>query len=344
MKHLYLLLIHLVLFMGACAGNKSANETATNKQEKVIVAYVTSWSDGIPETKHITHINYAFGHVNETFDGVRIDKEDRLRQIVGLKSNHPELKIMLSIGGWGSGRFSEMAADENLRKSFAADCQRVVQAFKLDGIDIDWEYPTSPLAGISYSPDDRDNYTLLMRDIRAAIGKDKLLTHATAANAEHIDYRATDQYLDFTNVMAYDMGNPPLLHSALYRSENAGGHTSDEAIKKHLAAGVPKHKLVMGMPFYGRAVQGFSRPKDLTKAHEMEGYTYHWDDIAKVPYLTDSTGVLVFGYENIESLTIKCQYILDNELLGAMYWDYSGDNEAGDLQRTVYETLYSPNN
>ena len=48
---------------------------------------------------------------------------------------------------------------------------------------------------------------------------------------------------------------------------------------------------------------------------------------------------LVFGFENPRSLAIKCQYILDKDLLGGMYWDYSGDNEQGDFRRTVAENL-----
>jgi chitinase len=308
--------------------------------QKVIVAYVTSWSDKMPDPQYITHINYAFGHVNDSFDGVRISNEDRLKQIVAIKNSTPELKILLSIGGWGSGRFSEMAADEKLRISFAQDCQRVVQEFNLDGIDIDWEYPTSSLANISSSPEDTENYTLLMRDIRQAIGKDKLLTQATAASAEYMDHKALDQYLDFTNIMAYDMGNPPLHHSALYRSDMVGKYTAEEALQRHIDAGVPKHKLVLGMPFYGRAAEGFQRPRDLTKAHEMTGFTAHWDEVALVPYLTnDTTGVMVFCYENLQSLAIKCQFIVEKDILGAMYWSYDGDNEAGDLRRTVYENV-----
>ena len=96
----------------------------------------------------MTHINYAFGHVNESFDGVRIDNEERLKQIVDLKKQNPELKVLLSVGGWGSGRFSEMAANDEYRRAFAADCDRVVKEFALDGIDIDWEYPTSSMANI----------------------------------------------------------------------------------------------------------------------------------------------------------------------------------------------------
>ena len=138
---------------------------------RVIVAYVTSWSDVTPDPHSMTHINYAFGHVNNTFDGVRIDNPDRLRAISGLKQQNPKLKVLLSVGGWGSGRFSEMAATDSTRRAFAADCRAKVKEYGLDGIDIDWEYPTSDAAGISSSPDDTRNYTLLMRELRRALGK-----------------------------------------------------------------------------------------------------------------------------------------------------------------------------
>ena len=147
------------------------NAQRADSDKKIVVAYVTAWSKIMPDSKMMTHINYAFGHVNDTFDGVRVDNPDRLKQIAALKKENPELKVLLSIGGWGSGRFSEMAADQKFRKSFAKDCQRIVKEFKLDGIDIDWEYPTSSAAKISSSPQDTENFTLLMRDIRKAIGK-----------------------------------------------------------------------------------------------------------------------------------------------------------------------------
>ena len=115
----------------------------------------------------------------------------------------------------------------------------------LDGIDIDWEYPTSNAAGISSSPDDTKNFTLLMRDIRKAIGPKKLLTLATVASGEYIDFQAILPYIDFVNIMSYDMGNAPKHHSALYSSDNSGRMTGDKAVKAHLAAGVPADKLVI---------------------------------------------------------------------------------------------------
>ena len=310
-----------------------------NVQEKVIIAYVTSWSRVMPDPTYMTHINYAFGHVNDSFNGVRIDNEERLRQICSLREQNPALKVMLSIGGWGSGKFSEMAADEALRKAFAADCQRVVEEFGLDGVDIDWEYPTSAAAKISSSPDDTKNFTLLMEDIRAEIGKNKLLTLASAANAKYIDFRAIEPVVDFVNIMSYDMASAPRHHSPLFRSEIAGHTTSEEAVNAHLKAGIPKEKLVMGMPFYGRGGKPISNFIDYNKIESLEGYEKKWDDVAKVPYLVDADGVLVCGYDDPQSLAIKCKYILDQGLLGGMYWDYAGDNKSGDLKKAVFEGL-----
>ncbi len=333
MKTLKLIMLTVLALM-VCSITKAGGK----KDSKVIVAYVTSWSKIMPDPEYMTHINYAFGHVNETFNGVRIDNENRLREIVALKSIKPELKVLLSIGGWGSGRFSEMAADENNRDAFAKDCRRIVDEFQLDGIDIDWEYPTSSAAKISSSPDDTKNFTLMMKAIRKAIGKKKLLTLATVANANYIDFKKINSYIDLVNVMAYDMASAPKHHSALYRSDNSGGITSHESVNAHLLAGVPLSKLVLGMPFYGRGGSKYPNFKYYHEANANE-FTKQWDDVAKVPYYADKEGELVFGYENPASLAIKCQYILDNNLRGGMYWDYSGDDMQSDLRRTVYESL-----
>ena len=76
MKHFFAFLVALVCTLVAFAGKGS---------ESVVVAYVTSWTRTMPDPTVMTHINYAFGHVNEQFNGVRIDNEKRLRDIVSLK-------------------------------------------------------------------------------------------------------------------------------------------------------------------------------------------------------------------------------------------------------------------
>lgn len=337
LKKLFLPIGILLFVLLSCQTKKEKEEPVTGK---VVIAYVTSWSSIMPDPAYVTHINYAFGHVTDHFNGVRIDNEERLRSIVALKKDSPSLKILLSIGGWGSGRFSEMAADENNRKSFAEDCKRVVKEFDLDGIDIDWEYPTSTLADISASPDDTENFTLLMQDIRHAIGNNKLLTLASAATAQFIDFRAIDPYMDFINIMTYDMGGAPVHHAALYRSENVGRNCAHESVEKHFAAGVPYEKIVLGMPFYGRGGQGgIPRGISYKEIEKLDGYQFMWDEKAQAPYLTDSTGAFVCGYEDPRSIAVKCQYIKDKNLFGGMYWEYNDDNDDGDLRKAVYNGL-----
>ena len=324
MKNLLVLLVVLCGWVGAFA----------KKAEPVVVAYVTSWTRVMPDPTVMTHINYAFGHVNEQFNGVRIDNEQRLRDIVALKKQQPKLRVMLSIGGWGSGRFSEMAGSETNRKAFAKDCRRVCNELGLDGIDIDWEYPTQNSAGISASPNDTENFTLLMRDLREALGKKLWLTLASVGSAQFIDFKSCQQYLDVVNVMAYDMGNAPKHHSALYRSKIVGWLCALDAVEAHRKAGVPDEKIVLGMPFYGRGKSGvYMKYRDRDKHTETEV----WSNTSKASFLVDEDGELVIGFESPRSIAMKCAYIKEQGLRGAMYWEYADDNEQGDLQRAVWQ-------
>ncbi|WP_321333896.1 glycosyl hydrolase family 18 protein [uncultured Bacteroides sp.] len=305
----------------------------------VILAYVTSWDRSIPDPEVLTHINYAFGHVTQSFDGVRINNEERLQMISKLKQKKKSLKVLLSIGGWGSGNFSEMAANKEYRKAFAADCKRVIKQFNLDGIDIDWEFPTSSSAKISSSPEDTKNYTLLMHDIRKAIGKRKLLTLASQAGAGYIDFPEVNKYIDFVNIMTYDMASAPKHHSGLYRSNMTGWLSCEESVEKHIKAGIPIHKLVLGIPFYGHGRDQVPNYINYNKIKELTNYTAQWDDVAKAPYLTDSTGRVVCNYDDERSIKIKCSYLLNKGMLGAMYWDYGGDDKEGTLQNALFKGI-----
>lgn len=335
MKRILYIITAATLLLGSCSADKKAIES-----DKVVIAYVTSWSSVIPDPAHITHINYAFGHVTNSFDGVRIDNPERLKAMVALKEVKPELKVMLSVGGWGSGRFSEMAATDANRKAFAKDCSRVVEEFGLDGIDIDWEYPTSDAAGISASPEDTDNFTLLMKELRKALPAGKLLTMASVATAEYVNFKEVIEYLDFVNIMTYDMASAPKHHSGMYRSEMSPGITCEEGILAHFEAGVPMEKLVFGMPFYGRAsgaLEGFNDYKSLIQL-PTDKFTAAWDDTAKAPYLVEvASGNVVCTYDDPRSIAIKCDYIAEKGMKGAMYWDYDGDTEDHTLARAVWD-------
>ena len=307
-------------------------------QKQIVVAYVTSGSDELPDMSLMTHIDYAFGHVNETFDGIVISRPERLEAIVSAKG---EVKVCLSVGGWGSGRFSEMAATEAGRKAFARDCARVIEEYGLDGIDLDWEYPTSSSAGISSSPADKQNFTLLVKDLRAVLGSDKLLTMASSSSAKYVNFKDFIDYMNFVNLMTYDMGDPPYHNAGLYKSGKTR-RSCDESVTLHYQAGVPFDKIVLGMPFYGRddeKTKPFTAGDDDNFVYYCDiakgDYTECWDATAMVPYLTDAAGTMMLSYDDETSIGLKADYVKQKGLKGAMYWAIEGDDSNWTLSKAI---------
>ena len=308
------------------------------------MGYVTYWGNTLPDPALLTHINYAFAHIKSDFESLDIKSTSRLSKVADLKKVNPNLKISLSVGGWGAGNFSEMAADENHRKKFCQNCLAAVKKYNLDGIDLDWEYPTSSSAGISSSPDDKQNFTLLVKDLRAALGDDKLVTMASSASAKYVDFKSCADYMNFVNLMTYDMGDPPYHNAGLYRSSMTK-RSCDESVTLHLNAGVPLEKIVLGVPFYGRdnnkaftssdPDDNFIYYKDIVKG----SYTDRWDDNAKVPYLTDASGSMVLSYDNETSIGLKADYVKQKGLKGAMYWAVEGDDANWTLSKAIASRL-----
>lgn len=326
------------LYCANAVAQGGAGEATISKK---VVAYVTSWSSITPDPNVMTHINYAFGGVGDDYK-VFGEGVSRMQAIVKLKQQNPDLKVLISVGGWGRGKFTPMTKSEEGRKTFAASCVKFCEDYGLDGIDIDWEFPGNNSSGEQSPTDEKQNYTLLMRDLREALGDKYLLTMASSSNPGYYDYKSCIQYLDFVNVMTYDMASDPNHHSALYRGGEVGNGWSvaHESIQKHLNAGIPADKLVMGLAFYGNSGHGSQISlQQIKDGIESGKWTDHWDDVAKVPYVTDANGTFAYGYDDERSLSIKCQYILDNDLAGGMYWEYANDDDFGTERTTVYEKL-----
>ena len=153
----------------------------------------------------------------------------------------------------------------------AASAVRVFRTFPFDGIDLDWEYPCYGEAEIASSPEDKANFTLLLKTIREALdgqgaqdGRHYLLTIAAGADQYYVDGTEMDQvqqYLDYVQLMTYDMrGGFQMLtghHSNLYTpTGDLFRISADASVKLFLAAGVPKEKLVIGAAFYSRIWNG----------------------------------------------------------------------------------------
>lgn len=334
----------VVVLLSACQNKKqsASADGLENESKYIVLAYVTSWGESTPDPTYVTHINYAFGHVTDDFKGIRVDNESRLRMITGLKEKKPTLKVLLSVGGWGSSRFSEMAFADSTRQAFAADCKRVVDSFALDGIDIDWEYPGSDMAGISCAPEDMENFTLLMRDVRSAIGKEKLLTIATSASARYYDLKAIEPFVDYVNIMAYDMEESPNHHAALHCSDMTEEWSCEKAVAAHVTGGFPVERLVLGIPFYGHGTSEAPETLDYRHIVLLDSLQSRWDSVAQVPYLVNTQGHVIVNCENPQSIALKCQFLHRKGMLGAMYWDYDCDDEKGTLRNAVYQGVIKP--
>jgi chitinase len=274
--------------------------------DKRIIGYFISWGvygrdfhiTDIPVDK-ITHINYAFANINsETLEIMLgdayadIDKyypgdswepgslRGSFHQLQILKDNHPDIKTLISVGGWTwSTYFSLVAETETTRQNFAASCVEFIQEYEFDGVDIDWEYPVAGgSSGNYYSPDDAENFVLLLEELRSQLDDagDYLLTVATPAGPDKIanhDLAGMEPYLDWFNIMTYDFhgpwggeGDAVTGHlSALYYQENDPlpppyntSFNADAAVQAYLSEGVPADKIQLGIPFYGRGYNGVS--------------------------------------------------------------------------------------
>src|SRR5262249_44509657 len=148
---------------------------------------------------------------------------------------------------------------------------QLVRNYSLDGVDLDWEYPGQGVAGIKNRPEDKQNFTLLLKTLREQLdaesdsGKRTGVTRYTltiaAADREYFDPTQMGRlhaYPDWINLMSYDFFNSltPTTghHAGLYRSQHAAptDRDADSAVKQYLAAGVPAEKIVLGVAFYGR--------------------------------------------------------------------------------------------
>ncbi|MDM4720149.1 glycoside hydrolase family 18 protein [Micromonospora sp. WMMA1363] len=230
----------------------------------------------------------------QSVDGVADQWTDPLKgnfnQIKKLKQKHPNLKVLVSIGGWTYSKFfSDAAATDASRKKFVKSCVDMfikgdlpklgddpaggpgAAAGVFDGIDIDWEFPASPdgHTGNHHGPQDTANFTALLAEFRAQLGAGKLLTAALPAGPNKISKIEVTQiasYLDLGNIMTYDMhgawegSGPTNFNDPLYRSAqdpaDGTGLTADDAITTYLGKGFPAGKITLGVPFYARGWTG----------------------------------------------------------------------------------------
>ncbi|MEO3403618.1 glycoside hydrolase family 18 protein [Mucilaginibacter sp. CAU 1740] len=335
------------------------------KQKKhVIIGYVGGYR-GLTDTTMVdptklTHINYAFVDVqhNRAWLTHRRTDTTNFRYLVGLKKKNPNLKVLISIGGWiWSKNFSDMALTDTGRKAFAASAVDIIRQFKMDGVDIDWEYPNAYGAGNVYRPEDKVNYTLMFVELRAELdklqketGKKKLLTAAVGAFerfTQNTEMDKVGKLLDYINLMTYDYGaDLAVHHTGLYGSKYLKTeNNSDAGTQAFINAGVPREKLVLGMAFYSRSVRvsdstktglgskslgrmrggGYTFIKDSLLTNKA--FKYYRDKSAQAPYLYNPTTRQFLSFDDEWSIKKKCKYVKKQGMAGVMFWEYADDKK-----------------
>lgn len=320
----------------SCSASKNNNDNTEAEQTQYeCIAYACEAEGALPPAHMVTAINYLAGYPNENCDGLNINNPERLRKIVDLKRQNPDLKVILSMGGANAGStgWPEMTGNDSLRALFVADAKTKVEQYNLDGLDFDWEFPANKA--------EADNYLKLFRDVRKALGPDKIVSAAAGFWGNGFDVKEAMKYLDYINLMTYDMGwQAPYHHTSLRRSPLSGVCTIEESLDSCLSKGLDYKDIVLGLAFYGRGDgKNFADWTDYRDISPRQGMEERWDDIACVPYIVDSIGTLIIGYENPRSLKIKCDYIKAKGMRGGMYWRTELDNDSLDLTRTVAHEL-----
>ena len=242
---------------------------------KIIVAYVAGWKnfdEGKFPAHQVTHINYAFAHVDSA--GLvapmeaRYGERDSLNfiKLHSLKKKNKDLKILVSIGGWTHSKgFSDAVLTEAGRKKLTQSGIAYLIKHQLDGLDFDWEYPALQGDNNPVRPEDRENFVLMLKSFRQALDSlgrlnqtHYLSTIASGGFRKYLEVNnlaEAQQYLDFINIMAYDFytaGDRETGHHANLFQRGKKQVSAAITVEEHTEFGVPAEKLVLGIPFYGK--------------------------------------------------------------------------------------------
>jgi len=341
--------------------NVSAQTAAlANNLPKRLVADYGYWSrtqtppyssDQIPFQK-LTHINHS-GVSFDASGGLTVPDgflEPQLLQ----KAHAQGIPVLLLLGGDFPGLETSTAALPNL----IANLKSFIKENAYDGLDIDWEYPGLAGSTQHFRPEDKQNYTRLLKELRTRFDEHEkqlhrplFLTIATGASPEFLAHTEMDKvqpYVDTVNLMAYDYYEPDSdattgHHAPLFTNPaDPKKISADASVQAYEQAGVPAGKIVLGVPFYGHVWgevpalnHGLYQPGKKTKNAWLQyggvdgmlksGFIRYWDPVAKVPYLYNAEKQTFVSYDDPQSLVLKCRYVLEGKLRGVMFWDYESD-------------------
>jgi chitinase len=357
----------LLLLLSCCiAGNLAAQKKTATRP--VVIAYYAGRPTMVDsfEVEKLTHIIFSFCHLNGNKLFVSNARDTlTIQRMVALKQRNPQLKIILSLGGWGGCKdCSPVFATSEGREAFAVSVKELNNYFGTDGIDLDWEYPAiAGYPGHAYSPSDKPAFTDLVKQLRKQLGRKHEISFAAGGFNKFIDssieWKKVMPVIDRVNLMSYD-----LVHGA---SSISGHHTplystpeqeesTDNGVKRLIAVGVPANKIVIGAAFYGRLFEvrdtarnglyqsarfdhGFSYRSFTDTINTANGFTIYWDKTAQAPYAFNPQRKLLATYDDNLSVTLKTQYVQKKGLNGIMFWQLVDDRFNNGLLSAIHAAI-----
>ncbi|KAI0136516.1 chitinase 1 precursor [Xylariales sp. AK1849] len=360
---------------GTYGSNYQPQDLPVSELTHVLYAFADIDSDGTVKSSD-TYADLEKHYPTDSWQDEGHNAYGVVKQLFLHKKNNRNLKTLLSIGGWTySPKFAPVAASEAGRQTFASSATKLMVDYGFDGVDIDWEYPSTAV--------EAQDFVLLLQAVRTALddysaqyslGYRFLITVATPAgpmNYDMMDLAGMDKYADAWNLMAYDYAgsrdSTTGHQSNLFKNDELPASTkysTEDAVQYYESQGIASTKIVLGIPLYGRSFEatlGLGAPYNgvgtggsqpgiwLYNSLPRQGAVENWDDVAKASWSYDSGTEELISYDTIKSSTVKAEYVLSRSLGGAFFWEASGDR-SGDqsLINTVSQSLrwldQTPNN
>ncbi|XP_067133094.1 acidic mammalian chitinase-like [Centruroides vittatus] len=373
MENIHLIISVIFILFFACSISQQLNATDNLGNNKKIVCYYRYQGNEshrlTPDQIDVnlcTHIILGFAGVHKSEVSYDIEDIPGYRWTVSLKDKNPNLKIMLSLGGGGNeGGFTEAVSSKENREKFIESMIKLCRDVKLDGIDLDWEFPVWRHALGQQNLADKENLILLLKEFKLASEKEfsenPLLMSVAVAGPKSIvtvayDISMMSKYADFINLMSYDYNDyywytPYVAHnSPLFKSRREIGYFATLNTKwsadYFISQGMDRSKLMIGLPLYAHTYKLLSRfnttPGSIATGSGLgggglsypgvceflkNGGTRMFDDEAKVPYAFKNRDWI--SYDDYESVKIKSEWTKENNYGGVMTFSLNTDDWKG---------------
>jgi len=273
-----------------------------------VVGYLPTWAGAVSDIQFskLTHVNYAFLIPTSNGGYQGIEDPGKLQSLVSA-AHANGVKVLVSVGGGGGGdAFHSIVANSTYRTNFANNMLAFANQYNLDGIDIDWEYPSDGT--------EANNFVTMMQTLSNTMhANGKLCTIAVIGDYGTSILNGVFAAVDWLMIMAYDDNN--YQHSTY--------DLAVQCMNYWLGRGVPASKAILGVPFYGRPT-GESYAQLLARGAD--------------PYSDTFDGV---GYNGITTIKNKTNLAFDRGG-GIMMWELSNDvTSQYSLVSAIHEVVVS---